>query len=101
MDSTKEVKEVHEQKEPAAKPFRPANRGKRRKVCQFCAEKIDYVDYKDVNRLRKYISERAKILPRRKPAFSRWDAKPESGGSICENLLYPMCTCPNPPPQFP
>ncbi|MBO4229790.1 MAG: 30S ribosomal protein S18 [Clostridia bacterium] len=65
MDSTKEVKEVHEQKEPAAKPFRPANRGKRRKVCQFCAEKIDYVDYKDVNRLRKYISERAKILPRR------------------------------------
>ena len=65
MDSTKEIKEVREQRDPAAKPFRPANRGKRKKVCQFCAEKIDAVDYKDVNRLRKCISERAKILPRR------------------------------------
>ena len=43
--------------------FRP-NR-KRKKVCVFCAEKIDYVDYKDTARLRKFISERAKILPRR------------------------------------
>jgi small subunit ribosomal protein S18 len=37
----------------------------RRKVCAFCAEKIDYIDYKDIARLRKYISERAKILPKR------------------------------------
>ena len=65
MDSTKEVKEVREQREPAAKPFRPANRGKRKKVCQFCAEKVEVVDYKDINRLKKCISERAKILPRR------------------------------------
>ena len=68
MDSTKEIKEVkenREQRDPAAKPFRPANRGKRKKVCQFCAEKVEVVDYKDVNRLRKCISERAKILPRR------------------------------------
>ena len=65
MDSTKEVKEVREQRDPATKPFRPANRGKRKKVCQFCAEKVEVVDYKDVNRLRKCISERAKILPRR------------------------------------
>ena len=43
--------------------FRP-NR-KRQKVCVFCAEKIDYVDYKDTARLRKFISERGKILPRR------------------------------------
>ncbi len=43
--------------------FRP-NR-KRKKVCVFCAEKIDYVDYKDTARLRKFISERGKILPRR------------------------------------
>ncbi len=43
--------------------FRP-NR-KRKKVCVFCAEKIDYVDYKDTARLRKVISERGKILPRR------------------------------------
>lgn len=38
---------------------------KKRKVCAFCADKIAYIDYKDVPRLRKFISERAKILPRR------------------------------------
>ena len=38
----------------------------RRKVCNFCADKIKYIDYKDVNRLRRYLSERAKIEPRRK-----------------------------------
>ena len=65
MDSTKEVKDVHEQKEPAAKPFRPANRGKRRKVCQFCADKAAFVDYKDTDKLRHFISEHGKILPRR------------------------------------
>lgn len=38
---------------------------KRRKVCQFCVDKVSDIDYKDVQRLRKYISERSKILPRR------------------------------------
>jgi small subunit ribosomal protein S18 len=38
----------------------------RRKVCGFCAEKLPYIDYKDVGRLRRYLSERAKIEPRRK-----------------------------------
>lgn len=37
----------------------------RKKVCSFCVDKVDYIDYKDVARLRKFISERAKILPRR------------------------------------
>lgn len=37
----------------------------RRKVCQFCVDKIDTIDYKDVPKLRKYITERGKILPRR------------------------------------
>ena len=46
------------------KPFRQGNR-KRKKVCQFCADKIEHIDYKDTARLRKYISERSKILPRR------------------------------------
>lgn len=36
-----------------------------RKVCQFCVEKVDYIDYKEVSRLRRFISERGKILPRR------------------------------------
>ena len=37
----------------------------RKKVCAFCQKKIDQIDYKDVNRLKKYISEGGKILPRR------------------------------------
>ncbi len=37
----------------------------RRKVCGFCVDKVETIDYKDVARLRRYISERAKILPRR------------------------------------
>ena len=44
--------------------FRQNNRRKK-KVCQFCQDKIEHIDYKDVARLRKFISERAKILPRR------------------------------------
>ena len=41
------------------------NRNRRKKVCAFCVDKIDNIDYKDTTRLRKYVSERAKILPRR------------------------------------
>ena len=37
----------------------------RKKVCQFCADNTAVVDYKDVETLKKYISERGKILPRR------------------------------------
>ena len=42
-------------------------RGKRakRKVCSFCVDKIEHIDYKDAPRLRRYLSERGKILPRR------------------------------------
>ena len=52
------------QAQPQQKPFRPGNK-RHRKVCQFCADKIEHIDYKDVSRLKKCISERAKILPRR------------------------------------
>ena len=42
------------------------NRGrKRRKVCNFCVDKIQQIDYKDTGKLRRYLSERGKILPRR------------------------------------
>ena len=54
--------------EHAERAERPAPRGARkgrRKVCSFCVDKVDYIDYKDVARLRRYMSERAKILPRR------------------------------------
>ena len=40
-------------------------RGRRKKVCSFCVDRIDHIDYKDIPRLRKYISERATIIPRR------------------------------------
>lgn len=40
-------------------------RRQHRKVCAFCVEKIDDIDYKEVARLRRYVSERGKILPRR------------------------------------
>ena len=46
------------------KPARPIKKG-RRKVCQFCVDKCEYIDYKDIAKLRKFMSERAKILPKR------------------------------------
>ena len=38
---------------------------KRRKVCQFCVAKATGIDYKETAKLRRYMSERSKILPRR------------------------------------
>ena len=50
-------------------PMDRDNRGprgrKRRKVCAFCAEKCESIDYKDAAKLRRFLSERSKILPRR------------------------------------
>ena len=36
-----------------------------KKVCSFCVDKVEQIDYKDVAKLRRYITERGKILPRR------------------------------------
>lgn len=41
------------------------NRRPKKKVCSFCVDKVESIDYKDVSKLKKYISERGKILPRR------------------------------------
>ena len=55
----------------ADRPERPerdnrrGGRKGRKKVCGFCVDKVESIYYKDVARLRRYISERAKILPRR------------------------------------
>jgi small subunit ribosomal protein S18 len=38
----------------------------RRKVCAFCVDKIDHIDYKEAHKLRRFLSERGKIEPRRK-----------------------------------
>ena len=37
----------------------------KKKVCLFCVDKIDHIDYKDTAKLRRYVSERGKIIPRR------------------------------------
>ena len=45
--------------------MKPRPRKSRRKVCGFCVDKVEHIDYKDTARLRKYVSERGKIMPRR------------------------------------
>jgi len=47
------------------RPDRRGARKGRKKVCAFCVDRVEYIDYKDVAKLRRFISERAKILPRR------------------------------------
>ena len=44
---------------------RDRSRRPRKKVCSFCVDKVEQIDYKDVAKLRRYITERGKILPRR------------------------------------
>ncbi|HZK42884.1 MAG TPA: 30S ribosomal protein S18 [Syntrophomonadaceae bacterium] len=41
------------------------DRRKKRRQCNFCADKVDHIDYKEIPKLRRYITERGKILPRR------------------------------------
>jgi small subunit ribosomal protein S18 len=48
---------------PQRRPMR--GRRPRRKVCNFCVDKADSIDYKDIGKLKKYVSERGKITPRR------------------------------------
>ena len=45
--------------------MKPRPKKARRKVCGFCADKTEYIDYKDTMKLRKYVTERGKIAPRR------------------------------------
>ena len=44
---------------------RSFRRKSKKKVCSFCVDKVTDIDYKDITKLRRYVSERAKILPRR------------------------------------
>ena len=44
---------------------RDRGREPRRKVCSFCVDKVDHIDYKDAAKLRRFTTERGKILPRR------------------------------------
>jgi small subunit ribosomal protein S18 len=64
---------------PPTRPSRPPDGGpggprprrdyrsyNRRKVCQFCVDRVTEIDYKDLGRIRRYVSDRGKIEPRRK-----------------------------------
>jgi small subunit ribosomal protein S18 len=48
------------------RPRRDYRSFNRRKVCSFCVDRVSEIDYKDLGRLRRYISDRGKIEPRRK-----------------------------------
>lgn len=54
------AREAREERAP-----RDFKRKPRKKVCQFCADPNAVIDYKDIAKLRKFMSERGKILPRR------------------------------------
>jgi small subunit ribosomal protein S18 len=56
---------VPEVKDRESRSRRDYRRRPKRKVCSFCAEKAAFIDYKDINRLRRFVTERWKILPRR------------------------------------
>lgn len=49
-------------KDNVQRPYKPR---KKKKVCSFCVEKLTDIDYKDIARLKKFMSDRSKILPRR------------------------------------
>ncbi|MDR0405837.1 MAG: 30S ribosomal protein S18 [Clostridiales bacterium] len=44
---------------------RPMRRKARKKSCQFCIDKVEHIEYKDIPKLRRFLTERAKIVPRR------------------------------------
>ena len=41
------------------------NKKRKPKVCLFCVDKVEHIDYKEIDKLKKFISERGKIVPRR------------------------------------
>ena len=61
MNEEKNENVVVEEK-TAPKRFKKTSR---KKVCNFCVDKVEFIDYKDVNKLKRYITEKGKIVPRR------------------------------------
>ena len=54
-----------EENKTAVAPKKSYKKIPRRRVCVFCQEKVAEIDYKDVNRLKKFVAESGKIMPRR------------------------------------
>ncbi|NLZ48705.1 MAG: 30S ribosomal protein S18 [Clostridiales bacterium] len=55
----------NEKKDAAVKKSGSRVKRGKKKVCAFCVDKAEHIDYKDINKIRKYVTERGKILPRR------------------------------------
>ena len=55
------IEQVADEKVPAKKFKKPA----KKKVCSFCVDHVEEIDYKDVAKLKRYVTEKGKILPRR------------------------------------
>ena len=64
MENEEVVVDKAQEQQSVEKEYKKVRRVQKRKVCAFCTDKIA-IDYKDVARLRKYITEKGKILPRR------------------------------------
>src|SRR5437763_16308862 len=71
---------------------------RRRKVCAFCADKTVSIDYKEVNRLRRYLSERAKIEARRKTGTC---ANHQRELAVAMNRAPHLALLPSAPQHFP
>src|SRR4026207_11259 len=71
---------------------------RRRKVCNFCVDKAEAIDYKEVNRLRRYLSERAKIEPRRKTGTC---ARHQRMLTVALERARPVALAPTAPPPAP
>ena len=64
---------------------KPMRGRKRRKVCAFCADKVEQIDYKDAAKLRRFTSERAKILPRRTTGHQAGPS--DRSAALCHRLI--------------
>ena len=62
---SEEIKEVAVKEEKVAAPSKKFRKPAKKKVCAFCVAGEKNIDYKDVAKIRKYITEKGKILPRR------------------------------------
>ena len=65
MEENKNITEAAAAPAGAATGKKSFKRAPRRKVCVFCQDKVEVIDYKDVARLRKFVTESGKMLPRR------------------------------------
>ena len=84
--------------EDKSRTRRPRGRKPRRKVCQFCVDKIQHIDYKDLPRLRRFTTERGKILPRRMTGnCAKHQRQLSIGDQACPRTL--RC-CPTPQSNF-